>query len=127
MEPDKEHIRHCLLFCFHQKKSAADAHRIICETYGENVVAIRTCANWFKRFKNGDFDISDKERSGRPAAVKEDKLQALLNENSTQSTRELALQLGVDHSTIVRRLNAMGKIQKYEVKNSSKNRRRKSR
>jgi len=37
MEPDKEHIRHYLLFCFHQKKSAADAHRIICETYDENV------------------------------------------------------------------------------------------
>jgi len=22
MEPDKEHIRYCLLFCFHQKKGA---------------------------------------------------------------------------------------------------------
>jgi len=65
MESNKEHIRHCLLFCFHQKKNAADAHRIICETYDENVIAIRTCANWFKRFKNGDFDISDKEHSGR--------------------------------------------------------------
>jgi len=31
MESDKEHIRYCLLFCFHQKKSAADAHRIICK------------------------------------------------------------------------------------------------
>jgi len=30
MKPDKEHIRHCLLFCFHQKKNATDAHRIIC-------------------------------------------------------------------------------------------------
>jgi len=25
MEPNKKHIRHCFLFCFHQKKSAADA------------------------------------------------------------------------------------------------------
>jgi len=25
------------------------------------IVAIRMCANWFKCFKNGDFDISDKE------------------------------------------------------------------
>jgi len=46
MEPifnfkDKEHIRHCLLFCFYQKKIAADAHRIICESYGKNI-AIRT-------------------------------------------------------------------------------------
>jgi len=41
-EPDKEYIRHYVLSCFHQKKSAADAHKIICETYGKNV---RTRAN----------------------------------------------------------------------------------
>jgi len=39
------------------------------------ILAIRTCVNWFKRFKNDDFDISEKERSGRSAVVKEDKLQ----------------------------------------------------
>jgi len=52
MEPDKEHIRYCLLLYFHQKKSASDIHRVVCETYDENVIAIRTCANWFKQFKN---------------------------------------------------------------------------
>jgi len=65
---DKKHIRH---FCFYQKKSAADAHKNIYETYDENVIVIRRCANWFKRFKIGDFDISDKERS---AAVEKDEL-----------------------------------------------------
>jgi len=50
-------------------------HKIICETYGENVKAIRTCANWYKRFKNDDFDISDKERSGHLVSVEEGKLQ----------------------------------------------------
>jgi len=35
----------------------------------KNVTVIRTGANWFK---NDDFDISDKERSGRPAAVEEE-------------------------------------------------------
>jgi len=30
------------------------------------------CVNWFKRFKNGDFDISDKERS---ATVEKDELE----------------------------------------------------
>jgi len=48
IELEKEHIRHCLLFYFHQKQNAADAHRIICEMYDENIIAIRTCANWFK-------------------------------------------------------------------------------
>jgi len=32
------------------------------------VITIRTCTNWFERFKNGNFD--DKERSGRSAAVR---------------------------------------------------------
>jgi len=59
MKPDKKHIRRCFLFCFHQKKNTIDTHRIICKMYDENIIAIRTCANWFKRFKNGDFDISD--------------------------------------------------------------------
>jgi len=61
------------LFCF-QEKSIADAHRIICETYGENVVAIKTCANCFKRLKNDDFDVSDKQRSRYSIAVKKDEL-----------------------------------------------------
>lgn len=37
--------------------------------------------NWFKRLKNSDFDVSDKKRSKHPAAVKEDELQASLNED----------------------------------------------
>jgi len=36
-------------------------HRIICETYRENVIIIRMCANWFNRFKNGNFDIRHKK------------------------------------------------------------------
>jgi len=73
MNPDKKDPNiHYLLFYSHQK--SVDAHKIICETYGENVIAIRTCECWFKRFKNSDFNISGKERSGHPAAVEEDEL-----------------------------------------------------
>jgi len=36
---DKEYIT------FFSKKSAADVHRIICETHGKIVIAIRMCAN----------------------------------------------------------------------------------
>jgi len=48
MELDKEHIRYCLLFCFHQKKSAADAHKIICETniYMVNKNFIKMSLKW---------------------------------------------------------------------------------
>jgi len=42
MELDKEQLP---LFYYHKKKSAANAHRISCETYDENVIAIRMCPN----------------------------------------------------------------------------------
>jgi len=32
------------------------------------------CANWFKRFKNDNFDISDKKLFDHPPAVEEDEL-----------------------------------------------------
>jgi len=46
------------------KKKVLLMHTELFETYGKNIIAIKTCANWFKRFKNSDFDISDKECSG---------------------------------------------------------------
>ena len=39
------------------KKSAAKAHRMLSNTYGEAAFSERTCCEWFQRFKNGDFDV----------------------------------------------------------------------
>jgi len=66
--PTKHNLREALLFCFHLKKSAADGHRwtLLCEAYGEHASSIKTCEYWFRRFKSGDFDTSDKEREGKP-------------------------------------------------------------
>jgi len=60
---------HWFLFWFH-KKSATE----LFVRYVKNVIAIRTCVNWFKRFENGDCDVSDKKRSGCFATMEKDKL-----------------------------------------------------
>jgi len=39
------------------KKSAAKAHRMLSNIYGETTISEKTCHEWFQRFKNGDFDI----------------------------------------------------------------------
>ena len=39
------------------KKSAAEVHRMLSNTYGKAVISERTCREWFQRFKNGDFDV----------------------------------------------------------------------
>uniref|UniRef100_A0A1I7XB13 ABC transporter domain-containing protein n=1 Tax=Heterorhabditis bacteriophora TaxID=37862 RepID=A0A1I7XB13_HETBA len=80
---------------------------IIHETLRENILIY-----WFRRFKAGDFDVSDRQRSGTPRTTKADALKSLLDENPSQTQEELAEQLGVGKATVSRRLHEMGKIRK---------------
>lgn len=86
MNAKKIHVRHCMLHYFHRGKTAAEATRIIYEnylwiTYDDNVAAEKTCRDWFAWFKSGDFDVSDRLRSGQPEKFKDKKLQVLVDEN----------------------------------------------
>ncbi|GFX75467.1 solute carrier family 23 member 1 [Trichonephila clavipes] len=58
-EPNSRHLREVLIFCFNMKKSAAEAHRMLSNTYGEATIREKTRREWFQRFKNGDFDVED--------------------------------------------------------------------
>lgn len=106
------HFRHHLLFAFNRGAKAAEAAREICAVYGEDAISERTARNWYTKFKSGIFDLSDAIRSGRPTDFDEEQLNQLLHEDGRQTTRELGEKLGCDHSTIVRHLASMGKVQK---------------
>ncbi|UYV77256.1 SETMAR [Cordylochernes scorpioides] len=103
-------------------KSASDGHRLLCEAYGEHALSIKACEYWFRRFKSSDFDTRDKERGGRPIKFEDAELEALLDEDSSQTQEELAETLGVTQQAISNRLKVMGMVQKqgnwvpYELK-----------
>ena len=62
-------MREALLFCFYLKKSVAESHRMLveaCDAYGDNAVSETTCRDWFRRFNDDNFDLSDKKRENRP-------------------------------------------------------------
>ncbi|KAG5323487.1 MOS1T transposase, partial [Pseudoatta argentina] len=120
--PNKVYLRGILLHYFIQKKSAAEAHRILVQTYDDNALSDTTCRDWFRRFKNNDFELEDKERSGTPKKFEDEELEQLLDEDSSQTLSELGKILQVDESTVSKRLKGLGMIQKqghwvsYELK-----------
>ena len=110
--PEKSFLRGVLLHYFNMKKSAAESHRILVDVYGEHALAEQTCRKWFARFKNGNFDLEDKERPGQPKKFEDEDLVTLLDEDPGQTLLELSSSLGVDFSTVSKRLKAIGMVQK---------------
>jgi len=53
-----------IAFLFNQKKTAAKGHRILIESYGDVASSIKVYEYWFRRFRNGDFNVNDKVSSG---------------------------------------------------------------
>ena len=84
-KPNKRHLRKLLIYFFNLKKSAAEVHRLLVETYGEAALSERSCREWFQKFKNGESDIEDKERSGGSKVYEDVELKALLDQDSCQT------------------------------------------
>ena len=62
---NNRHLREVLIFFFHSKKTTTEAHRELQKVYGDAALSETTCRDWFRRFKDGDFDVDDRPREGR--------------------------------------------------------------
>ncbi|VUZ42078.1 unnamed protein product [Hymenolepis diminuta] len=51
--PNKEHIRHILLFEFHQGNTASSAAKTHKPTYGTGVANEKACGGWVFTFQKG--------------------------------------------------------------------------
>ena len=63
---NNRHLREVLIFFFHSNKTAAEAHRELQKVYGDAALSETTCRDWFRRFKDGDFNVDNHPRIGRP-------------------------------------------------------------
>ncbi|KOX72139.1 Histone-lysine N-methyltransferase SETMAR [Melipona quadrifasciata] len=89
MESQKMHLRHVMLHCFKKGNSAKDTADEIFTVYGSGTTTIRTVRNWFKKFRAGNFELKDEDRSGRPATTDTDIIKTVLAENPRYSVREI--------------------------------------
>ena len=95
----KQHLREVLIFCFNWKKSAAEAHRMLVKVYGDTAPTDKSCREWFRRFKDGNFSVEDKPRSGQPKKFEDQELEALLEEDQSQTQEKLAESFSRSNST----------------------------
>jgi transposase len=62
----------------HEFRLGHKATSNICSTMGKYALSIRTAQHWFNRFKNGNLELDDLPRSGRPLEVDLDVLKKIL-------------------------------------------------
>ena len=80
--------REVLLHYFISKKTAAGSHRILVKVYGKHDLSETKCNYWFRGFKSGNFDLSNKDRGKPPKQFEEAEFNRLLDEDSTQMQLE---------------------------------------
>ncbi|GFW99842.1 hypothetical protein TNCV_3420711 [Trichonephila clavipes] len=61
MSDEKVHLRHCVLFEFHEGNSTTEAKTNLCDVFGEEAVTARTCQRRPLKFRLVDFSLKNKQ------------------------------------------------------------------
>ncbi|GFV38164.1 histone-lysine N-methyltransferase SETMAR [Trichonephila clavipes] len=96
-------------------KNVVHARKKLTDVYGEGVLIVRQCQNWFTKFRSGNFDIEDAPCSGRPVEADTDAIKALVDANRRITTREIGLRLYLSNSTVYDHLKGLGLSPKLDV------------
>ena len=77
---------------------------MLVEVYGTASIDKSCHREWFRRFKDGDFkdEVEEKLRSGQPKKFEDKELEALLEEDQSQTQEELAKSLGIIQQISIR-------------------------
>ncbi|XP_014274545.1 histone-lysine N-methyltransferase SETMAR-like [Halyomorpha halys] len=110
MDRNTLHYRHILLYYFKKGKRAAEAHKKICRVYGDSALTERTYQNWFAKFRAENFDINNAPGPGRLQEIEIIDVKAIVDQNPSQSVRDIAHVLEVSHTSVENHLRKLGYV-----------------
>ncbi|VDN35483.1 unnamed protein product, partial [Cylicostephanus goldi] len=110
----KQDFRLIYYYEFSLGRNATETARNINTVWGEGSVSEWTVRRWFKKFKDGDKNLEDKEGRGRPSLLDDDHLKTMVEDDPHLTVREIAEDLGVGHSTVAEHLSKIGKVKKMD-------------
>ncbi|GFX80486.1 mariner Mos1 transposase [Trichonephila clavipes] len=96
-------------------KNAVQARKKLTHVYGEGVLTLRQCQNWFAKFRSGNFDVEDAPHSGRPVEADKDAIKAIFDANRRITTRKIELRLNLSNSTVYDNLKGLGLSSKLDL------------
>ncbi|VDO85588.1 unnamed protein product [Heligmosomoides polygyrus] len=91
----KTHLRVIMLHEFKLRRSVSEATQNIKMAWGEDSANERTVRKWYQKFRVGDVDLEDKDRSGRPAKCDDGRLKERVEADSRGTVREMGRELQV--------------------------------
>lgn len=109
MEFDRSDKRKLIYYCWKRNLSTSAMTHEINSILGEDSVTQRMCQRYVAKFKEGNFEANDKERSGRPSLDLYDEIQSILDHDKHATTRSIAFELDQSNTTVWRKLFEMEK------------------
>lgn len=110
----KRDFRYIFFYEYKLKRSAAQTARNINQVWGEGSVNECTVQRWYQKFRTGNNSLKDEPHGSRPSVIDDNILKALIEVDPLKTTREVAKELNVDQSTVVRHLKKIGKVKKLD-------------
>ena len=71
---------------------------MLVEVYGDTAPTDKSCREWFRRFKDGDFSVEDKPRSGQTKKFEDKELEARITRRRSESNTRGACRIIGDNS-----------------------------
>lgn len=107
-------LRTLFLYEFKMNHNAVEATQNINAAFEGDQAKERTVQTWFKKFKEGDFNLYDEPRSGRPRNIDEDEFRAAVEEDPHQSLADLAERFEISESGAGDYMKRIGMVKKLD-------------
>ncbi|EYC39412.1 hypothetical protein Y032_0657g1245 [Ancylostoma ceylanicum] len=99
---------------FKLNHSAAEAARNPALAFGSESPSERTVRCWFVKFASGDFELKEEAGRGRRVSLDDVALRAAVGSKPDTTTRVLAADFGVRHTTVVKHLASISMVKKIQ-------------
>lgn len=106
MEMDNNYLRTVIHYCWLRKLNGAETAKEINKTIGDKTVSERTCQRWIKEFDSGNFNIDDKERTGRPSLDVD--IKAHLMDFPRATSRQIANHFDMSKTAVCDHMHKLG-------------------